>query len=199
MKPDHPFETPGLDEVRAEQRRALRLIPTYIFAEHAPTIGPDVTNIADVDRPLIETSLRAEAKTLLGDLSSLLDGWHDHTRTEVLDHFYQQNRTRAEHMDAPRQTAFADESDKARAAHRATDRTTPRVEDAPALRRLLFLLVWADGLTAYRDPRLDNEPALPTPEAVGGRIGARGADGATPLRDPADDDATQLLAPQDVA
>ena len=196
MKAGDPFDTPGLDEVRAEQRRALRLVPTYIFAEYAPTIGPDVTNIADVDRPLIETALRAEAKPLLGQLSSLLDEWHHHAHTEIIDHFYAQNRSRAEQMDAARQTAFADELETARQAHRATVRSTPRIEDAAALRRLLFLLVWADGLTDYRDLRtplapdaerlrpLSDEGALTSPGVIADRVPA-----------PADDDATDRLAP----
>ena len=160
--------------MRAEQRRALRLIPTHVFAEHAPTVGPDVTHIADVDRPLIETSLRAEAKTLIGTHSSLLEAWRQHAHAEILDDFYERNRTRAEQMDASRQTAFRDELDKARATRQAADRPSPRIEDPPALRRLLFLLVWADGLSGYRDPRVDR---------------SRAADGAE----------TELLAPEDLA
>jgi hypothetical protein len=154
MKPGHPFETPGLDDVRAEQRRALRLVPDDVFVEYAPAVGPDAAAIPVEDRAFVETAVRAEANTVLDELGSLLAGWREYAQVETMDSFYESNRRRAEDLEVRQQTAFFDQLEVARTAHEAAARPVARVEDAPRLRRLLFLLVWADGLTDYEDPRL---------------------------------------------
>ncbi|MEY2420671.1 MAG: hypothetical protein QOI95_738 [Acidimicrobiaceae bacterium] len=198
VRPGHPFETSELDELRADQRRALRLIPVDVFLEHAPAVGPDVDNVAPVDRPMIETSLRTEAKGLLRELTSLLNGWRHYTQLETLDAFYQSNRAAAEQLDVRRQTTFFDQLEMAGTAHREAEMATPRVEDAPALRRLLFLLVWADGLSDYRDPRFASASAASAvPRERDERIIQVPA---PPARRPSadDDDATELLAPADL-
>ena len=170
MREGHPFDTRDLDDLRAEQRRALRLLPGALVVESAPRIGPDLDATPVEDRPLIESLLRAEARELLADrdLAKLIEAWRQQTQLEVLDDFYEQNRARAEQLSLGPQAAFVDQADVARMARKDREAAPLPVDHAPKFRRLLLLLVWADHLADYRDPRLVDLPtAAASPPPAG--------------------------------
>lgn len=161
MRAGHPFDTARLDELRAEQRRVLRLIPTPLVVDAAPRVGPDVDDVPADDRPLTEGLLRAAAQELLDDrrLSELVDTWRQQVQLEIVDDFFARNGQRAEQLRIGPQAAFFDHAEIARSARQASEAPALPVELAPSFRRLLLLLVWADHLAGVIDPRLENLPA----------------------------------------
>lgn len=156
MKPGHPFETKARDELRAQQRLALRLVPDWLVELYAPT--------RPVGRPsgdtgLLENELRALADDVEAELNDLPQRWEERVRQEVLFKFLQDNGTEIVLSQRGRITAYVFNhiiESMRRPVHDAEMVGEPAAEVAAPLMRYLHLLVWADDLAddGYRDPRL---------------------------------------------
>lgn len=157
MRPADPFETEALDELRAKQRRDLRLVPDWLFDIYAPS---ETINVAGVTSPgLVEQELRSLAEETVPDLGDMLARMEQHTRTEVRSEATRRWGTdvtltfglRVAPVRAFRQkiTELQDDASRAR-IYEEPDR-----EVGGATTRYVHLLVWADQLAGddYVDPR----------------------------------------------
>lgn len=160
MKPGDPFETKAMDELRSRQRRALCLVPEWLFEIYAPSEAIEHADLAGIACPgLIEHELRSLADEVAADLGDLPARMEAHTRTEI-----RSESTRRWGADvtltfglrvAPvrafgrKITELQDEASRAR-IYEEPDR-----EVGGAMTRYVHLLVWADQLASddYVDPR----------------------------------------------
>ncbi len=160
MKPGHPFETKGLDELRSQQRRALRLVPDWYVELYAPK--------QPVERPsgdtgLLENEVRACANEVQKELTDLPGHWEKRVPQEVLFKFLQDNGTEIVLSQRGRVAAYVF-TDIVESMRRPVQEARvvgePTAEVAAPLMRYLHLLAWADDLAddGYRDPRLPQAP-----------------------------------------
>lgn len=158
MKPGDPFETKALDELRSEQRRALRMVPDWLVKKHAP---PQSVSVPLSFAGLLETGLRTEAAAAREQLGDLPDQFENSTGTEVLVQFVREHGTGVR-VAAP---GFALSRVFSRTITELEEGVSHREFDLPleevvSLTRYLHLLVWADDVAGdgYRDPRLADPP-----------------------------------------
>lgn len=161
MRPGDPFETEALDELRAKQRRGLRLVPDWFLELYGPSPSQTIDAIDIAPPGLVEQELRGlaeEARAELGDLAAQME---KHTAAEV-------RRAAVQSWGADVTVSGASIvpglvfSQKITELHHETSQARigeqPDVKVAAALTRYVHLLVWADELASdgYRDPRLEN-------------------------------------------
>lgn len=163
MKAGDPFETKDLDELRARQRRSLRMVPDWLFNIYAPSDGPSAVP-PDVIA-LLESELRSEAENARKELDDdLLTRMEEHTRKEMLVDFMSRHDTAVRLESAFRampSRIFGVRVTELRAEFsRVAIHEGPEPEAAASLARYVRLLAWADDLAddGYRDPRLPEWP-----------------------------------------
>jgi hypothetical protein len=141
----HPYLTDELDAKRAEQRRALRSIPSWIVdTTRISRPGPP---LGGTDAALVEIELRRLADQDLEPLRSWVTVWQGHTESEAIEWWIGQAELNAALEDVARQVRADHEAKRA-------------AEYPPGLYsrilRVVTLLAWADELAGdYADPRLD--------------------------------------------
>lgn len=145
MQPGHPFLTDELAAKRADQRRVLRFIPSWIVdTTRISRPGPRLTG---TDAAMIETELRRLADQELEPLVSWVTVWRAHTQSEAIEWWLDQAEINAALEDVERQVHADHEANRA-------------AEYPPGLYsrilRVVTLLAWADELAGdYADPRID--------------------------------------------
>ena len=160
MEPGTPFRTKALDEQRSEQRRALRMVPEWLFEKYAPqrSVSDSFSSAG-----LLETELRREADRLRQGLGDLPERMEQETQAEVVIDFLRSSDVRARigtgtaptRLFSQRITELGDVLSGV-AVH-----TEPERANAVALMSYVHVLVWADDVAGdgYSDPRLADRPS----------------------------------------
>lgn len=161
VKPGDPFETEALDELRAKQRRDLRLVPDWLFELYGPSPSQTIDAIGIAPPGLVEHEVRRLAEDAQAELKGLpaqmakdtlaavrwaaVQSWGAGVTVSgagiVPGYVFSQKITELHH-----------EMSQARIGDQ------PNVEIAAALTRYVHLLVWADQLAGdgYMDPRFED-------------------------------------------
>ncbi|HXN61869.1 MAG TPA: hypothetical protein VN886_15590 [Acidimicrobiales bacterium] len=154
MQRGHPFWTRALDDKRAEQRRKLRAIPSWLFEPSHYAPGPTVTINGVADNAFVETQVRRQADAELNLLAPLLSEWEIATAEDALGWFVRNNVDKAtRNVQGHANDLLAEVEDRLPVAGE------PRKLDpkyAAPLARAILLLAWADDLSddGYLDPRI---------------------------------------------
>lgn len=141
MKDGHPFETSDLDNIRARQRRELRLVDDWVFDRAIKAYQP--VEVEEQARALVEVELRALIDELRMPLASFLDDLAEATRTSTLAAF----------------VVGRSEDDLSlvlqERRRKATQGSIPDPLVTQVLRYVRFLIVADElGRDGYKDPRL---------------------------------------------
>jgi hypothetical protein len=156
MQDGHPFDTVDRDEIRARQRRQLRLIEYWMLLDalEGVTWAPSVV---DEDRDLVELELRRVADKYSSIVSEkdpelytrMACGVEGRALSDLL------LSAREASMRIPPQSEPLDEDFREAEMARQQSVRTIEPEVGGPLRELIVALVWADAVAGdYRDPRV---------------------------------------------